>query len=69
MNVLLTGAAAGIGRATVEQLLVKDHEVVAVDIGEAGLGELPEESKRSTRTSPTRDGYARSSSTAPDTTN
>lgn len=42
MRVLITGAASGIGKATVEKLLKKDHEVIAFDIDEENLNSLPE---------------------------
>lgn len=40
MKVLVTGAASGIGRATVEKLLGKGHDVVALDIDGEALEEL-----------------------------
>jgi NAD(P)-dependent dehydrogenase (short-subunit alcohol dehydrogenase family) len=40
---LVTGAGHGIGRACALQLAADGHEVVAVDIDEAGLDELPAE--------------------------
>lgn len=42
MRVLVTGAASGIGKATVEKLLEKDLEVIGFDIDEKSLEELPE---------------------------
>jgi NAD(P)-dependent dehydrogenase (short-subunit alcohol dehydrogenase family) len=38
--VLVTGAAGGLGRAIVRQLIDQDMQVVAADISEAGLAEL-----------------------------
>jgi short-subunit dehydrogenase len=42
MRVLVTGAASGIGKATVEKLLEQDHEIIAFDIDEDNLNSLPE---------------------------
>src|SRR5262245_20133742 len=39
-RILVTGAAKGIGRATVDRLLSDGYAVLAVDIDEAGLEEL-----------------------------
>jgi NAD(P)-dependent dehydrogenase (short-subunit alcohol dehydrogenase family) len=39
--VIVTGAARGIGRGTVEALLDAGHIAVAADVDEAALGELP----------------------------
>lgn len=38
---VVTGAASGIGRATVELLVARGHAVVAVDLDEAAFGWLP----------------------------
>lgn len=46
MQVLVTGAASGIGKATVEKLLEKEHDIIAFDIDEEALSELPEEAKK-----------------------
>lgn len=43
MRILVTGAASGIGKATIEKLLDKDHELIAFDIDEDSLDKLPEE--------------------------
>ncbi|MFB6207796.1 MAG: SDR family NAD(P)-dependent oxidoreductase [Candidatus Nanohaloarchaea archaeon] len=43
MKVFITGGANGIGRATVEKLLDKGHEVVVFDIDGESLSTLPEE--------------------------
>lgn len=42
MNVLVTGAASGIGKATTELLLAHEHDVCAIDIDEDGLTSLPD---------------------------
>jgi len=34
MRILVTGAASGIGKATVERLIDKEYEVIAFDIDE-----------------------------------
>lgn len=41
MNILLTGAASGIGKAAIEQLYANGHTIYALDIDEKGLMELP----------------------------
>lgn len=41
MNILLTGAASGIGRVAAEQLYANGHIIIALDIDEKGLMELP----------------------------
>lgn len=43
MRVLITGGASGIGKATVELLLEKGHEIIVFDIDGEALEELPEE--------------------------
>lgn len=43
MRVLVTGAASGIGKATTEKLLAREHEVIAFDIDEEALDALPDE--------------------------
>jgi len=43
MRVLITGAASGIGKATVEKLLDREHEVIAFDIDEEDLNQLSAE--------------------------
>lgn len=43
MRILITGAASGIGKATTEKLLAKDHEIIAFDIDEEALEKLPDE--------------------------
>ncbi|MFB6217394.1 MAG: SDR family NAD(P)-dependent oxidoreductase, partial [Candidatus Aenigmatarchaeota archaeon] len=45
MDILVTGAASGIGKATVEKLVGKGHEVIAFDIDEEGLEDLPDKVK------------------------
>lgn len=42
MRVLVTGAASGIGKATVQKLLEKEHEIIGFDIDEEALDRLPE---------------------------
>jgi len=43
MQILVTGGASGIGKATVHKLLEKQHNVVVLDIDEESLEQLPEE--------------------------
>ncbi|MFB6244738.1 MAG: SDR family NAD(P)-dependent oxidoreductase [Candidatus Nanohaloarchaea archaeon] len=43
MRVFVTGAANGIGKATVERLVKRNHKVIAYDIDGEALEELPEE--------------------------
>lgn len=42
VRVFVTGAANGIGKATVERLVERDHKVIAYDIDSEGLEKLPE---------------------------
>lgn len=43
MRVVVTGAASGIGKATARRFLAEGHEVLAVDLDEAGLQDLSAE--------------------------
>lgn len=43
MDILVTGAASGIGRATTEKLCENSHNVIAFDIDGKGLEKLPEQ--------------------------
>ncbi len=40
MNILITGAVAGLGRALCEKLLDEGHNIIAIDINKDGLEEL-----------------------------
>jgi len=46
MRVLVTGAASGIGKATVQKLLEKEYEIIAFDIDKEALDELPEKVRK-----------------------
>jgi len=43
VKILVTGAASGIGKSTAEELLSRDHEIIAVDRDSEGLEKLPGE--------------------------
>ncbi|MCC6810874.1 MAG: SDR family oxidoreductase [Deltaproteobacteria bacterium] len=58
MNVIVTGAASGIGRALVERMLARGHNVLAGDVDVVGLAALPAQASLCTHVFDVRDAGA-----------